>query len=90
MEKTKIYKTTHRPLRRILRGLPEYQIEKILDIIKLNGREREIITRFYIKHETVEEICEALSISTGSYHIASNKALRKIELSLPDIELKTL
>lgn len=90
MERPKVYNTSHSALRKILRELPEYQIEKIIDIMKITGREREIMVRYYLKHESIDDICDALNISKGSYHLASNKALRKIELSLSDIEIRAL
>lgn len=80
--------TSYASIRKILRELPEYQIEKLIAFLKINGRQRELMVKSYIEHKTVQEIMDEMHIaSTTTYAREHNKVLRKIELSINDIDI---
>lgn len=73
---------SNKDIRRLLRAMPECDILKLLEIMKISGLEKDIAVKYWIEHNTIDNICDSVKISLGTCHKHKNKVLEKIKLYL--------
>ncbi len=63
------------------RAVDGEQVATILEIVRgLKARDREVLTRFYLKEETPLEICEGMHISHTQFRLWKSRAVAKCYL----------